>query len=159
MSTFGPKSRILRRGRLGSRGFTLVELLLVVVIIGLLSGIAQPSLHRALVKARAADVIGDLNVIKAAILTYRADLNAWPPDRNRGIIPPGLADYLPAGFSFKNPDYTLDYDDWSTKKNTPFAIGLTYISNDRELGVAVLDMLGKNIWSDRSTKYTWIIEG
>jgi prepilin-type N-terminal cleavage/methylation domain-containing protein len=149
------RSRILK----DTRGFTLVELLLVLAIISILAAVAQPNLHRALVKARATDVVGDLNVIKVAILTYQADQNEWPRDRNRGQIPRGLEEYLPEGFSFRGEDYTLDYDNWSGKRKTKFDIGLTYISRDQELGLEVLEMLGSNVWSDGKTKFTWVIEG
>jgi len=159
MTGAGSEGRMRRKDRIGSRGFTLIEILLVLVIISILTAVAKPNLHRALVKARAADVVGELNVIKVAILTYRADRNEWPPDRNRGTIPPGLAEYLPGGFSFRGPDFVLDYDDWSKKRNPPFEIGLTYICTDRELGLAVVDVLGSNVWSDGRTKFTWIIEG
>lgn len=71
-----------------SLGFTLIELLVVMSIISILAGIAVPILRGVIVKARAADVIGDMNAIKVAVLTYQSDHNAWPGDRNRGQIPP-----------------------------------------------------------------------
>ena len=141
------------------RGFTLIELLTVMMVLSLLAGIALPKLRGVIVKAQAADVVGDLNAIKVAVFTYQSDHNAWPRDRGRGQIPPELVEYLPGGFSFQNDEYTLDYDNWSGRRRGPFNIGLTFISRDRELGLAVLDLLGTNVWTNGGTKFTWIIDG
>ena len=140
-------------------GFTIIELLTVMMIISVLAGIAFPKLRGVILKAQAADVIGDMNVIKVAVLTYQSDHNAWPRDRGRGQIPPELVEYLPGGFSFRKEDYILDYDNWSRRRRSPFKIGITFISRNEELGLAVLDMLGTNIWTNGRRKFTWIIDG
>ena len=145
-------------GKGNSQGFTLIELLMVVVIISILAALAQPNFHRAIVKARAVDVVADLNVIKNGVMAYQAEHSQWPPDRGRGTIPPGLSEFLPEGFSFRNPEFVLDYDNWSGRGSSPFDVGLTYISTDPELGQAVMAMLGSNVWSDGRTKFTWVIE-
>jgi prepilin-type N-terminal cleavage/methylation domain-containing protein len=137
------------------RGFSLVEMMVVVVIVALLSTIALPNLHRALIKARAAAIIQTLQVVRVAVFNYQSDHDTFPPDRDRGVIPPGLGTYLPAGFSFNNPDYTLDYDNWASSQGF---IGLTVITPDTTLGHAVINMLGNNSWSDGHTKFTWVLE-
>ena len=73
-----PGNRAGSRAALGRGGVTLIELLTVMVILSILAGIAMPKLRGAIVKAQAADVIGDLNAIKVAVLTYQSDYNAWP---------------------------------------------------------------------------------
>jgi prepilin-type N-terminal cleavage/methylation domain-containing protein len=153
------RGRAGRPGRKNTLGFTLIELLTVLLIIGVLAGIALPKLQGVLLRARAADVVGDMNVIKVGVLTYHSDHNGWPRDRNRGQIPPELREYLPQGFDFRKEDYVLDYDDWSRKRRSPFNVGVTFISSDQELGLAVLDMLGTNVWTNGRTKFTWIIDG
>lgn len=140
-------------------GFTLIELLVTMAIISILAGIAVPILRGVIVKARAADVVGDMNVIKVAVLTYQSDHNAWPGDRNRGQIPPELREYLPAGFSFIQDGYTLDYDDWSRNGRALFNVGITAITDEEDLGSALLEMLGENAWTDGRQKFTWVIDG
>lgn len=137
-------------------GFSLVEMLVVVAIVGIVSGIARPQLQRAVVRARAAEAIAQLDVIEVAVHNYYADNNAWPEDKNRGIVPPGLDAYLPDGFSFVRERYTIDYDNWSTQ--TPGFIGLTVISSDAEVGEAMIDLIGGKTWSDGMTKFTWVVE-
>ena len=142
-----------------TRGFTLVELLTVIVVISILAAIAQPSLARAITKAKAADAVADLNVVKVAVFNFQADQDSWPEDQGRGRVPPDLEEFLPDGFSFQQPDYTLAYENWSNNRNKAFDIGITLITDDEELGRSVLGMLGNSVWTDGSTKYTWIIEG
>lgn len=153
------RAKPARPNRRGPLGFTLIELLVVMSIISILAGIALPILRGVIVKARAADVVGDMNVIKVAVLTYQSDHNAWPRDRNRGQIPPELREYLPGGFTFVQDGYTLDYDNWSRNRRALFNVGVTAITDEEDLGRALLEMLGENAWSDGRTKFTWVIDG
>ena len=143
----------------GTRGFTLVELLLLLVLLSILAALARPMLHRARVRARATHVVEALHTVKAAVFDYRADRQEWPADVTGGTLPPGLGEYLPEGFSFRHPGYVLDYEDWSRLEGSPFQIGLSFVSSDRELAYAVMDLLGSDVWSDGGSRYTWVMEG
>lgn len=138
------------------RGFTLVELAVVLLIIALLAGLAVPNMTRTIDRAKAAEAYGDMDVVKNAVLQYQADNNAWPGDENRGQVPDGLEEYLPGGFSFAKDDYVLDYDNWSAKGEG--FIGVTVITSEDEMGLALLDMLGPNSWTNGSNKYTVVFE-
>lgn len=138
------------------RGFTLVELLIVVLLLGILATLALPNVRRAVTKARATEVLGDLNVVKQAALNFQADNSVWPPDVGRGTIPQGMEPYLPSGFSFTADAYVLDYDDWSDT-DAGF-VGVTVVTDDQELGLAFLDLVGANSWTNGNNKFTWVIE-
>jgi type IV pilus assembly protein PilA len=58
--------------RLGKRGFTLVEIMIVVAIIALLAAIAIPNLLRARHNANEAAAIASLKTISAACESFRA---------------------------------------------------------------------------------------
>ena len=57
------------------RGFTLVEIMIVVAIIGLLASMAVPAFVRAREKARQTTCISNLHQIEGAIETWAAELN------------------------------------------------------------------------------------
>jgi prepilin-type N-terminal cleavage/methylation domain-containing protein len=56
--------------RLATAGFTLVELMIVVAIIGLLSAIAVPAFSRYVKRARTAETAGQLNRMWGGSVTY-----------------------------------------------------------------------------------------
>ncbi len=136
------------------KGVTLIELLTVMVIVSILAAIAQPLLFEVIVKARAADAIADMQIVRVAAYNYQSDQQDWPSDVARGIIPPGLDVYLPEGFDLVKDDYILDYDNWG---GSPFMIGVTLITSDTTLGRTALDMLASPKWN-AGDKYTWVIE-
>ncbi len=80
------------------RGFTLVEIMVVIVIIGLLITLAMPAFLRIRNNTAATTLANDLKVFRAALETYALDQGAYPPDSSPGTDIPGLRDYLPQGF-------------------------------------------------------------
>ena len=55
------------------KGFTLVELLIVIVVIGVLSAMMMLSSTEAVSSAKAADIVSNLRNIKTAVLSWYAD--------------------------------------------------------------------------------------
>lgn len=69
--------------RLKSKGFTLIELMIVVAIIGILAAIAIPKFAQMLEKAREGNTKGNLGTLQSAASTYYADLQGiWPTTLN-----------------------------------------------------------------------------
>ena len=60
------------------KGFTLIELLIVIAIIGILVGLSVFGLQGARESARDARRKSDLEQIRTAVETYRADCNTYP---------------------------------------------------------------------------------
>jgi len=63
----------------GSPGFTLMEMLLVLAIIGVLASVVAPSVMGALTRAREAALQQDLKTIRKLIDDYYGDKGIYPP--------------------------------------------------------------------------------
>ncbi len=61
------------------RGFTLLELMIVLAIMGILLTIAQPSLKSSIIRAREAVLREDLFRLREAVDQYYADNDKYPP--------------------------------------------------------------------------------
>ncbi|MDA0991112.1 MAG: type II secretion system protein [Verrucomicrobia bacterium] len=75
-------------------GFTLVEILIVVAIIGLLAVIALPNFAKARRQAQNTRFISDLRVASHAYDLYAQMNGDYPPDTMPTVIPAGMSDYL-----------------------------------------------------------------
>jgi prepilin-type N-terminal cleavage/methylation domain-containing protein len=158
-STPGSTRPDARRG-----GFSLVELLMAVSIVGILAAIAIPNMRNMTFRARATTVAADLEVLRLATLDYNADMHGWPADTPAGVVPPELVGHLPEGFSFDGNGYQLDFE------NIPFPSGLpgdptttlliaaTVISTDDRLHNAVAELLGGNIVASAGNTHTVVID-
>ncbi len=65
-------------GRPRQRGFTLIEIMVVVVILGILAGIVAPSIMGAPDEARVAKAEQDIRAIESALKLYRLDNFRYP---------------------------------------------------------------------------------
>src|SRR2546428_11654069 len=66
----------------GERGFTLLELMSIVTIVGILVTIAVPSYQTSVVKAREAVLVRDLFTIRDLLDQHRADKGKYPDSLN-----------------------------------------------------------------------------
>jgi prepilin-type N-terminal cleavage/methylation domain-containing protein len=75
-------------------GFTLMEILIVVVILGILAAIVIPTFASATEDTRKTAFAQDLRGFEAGILRYEVDHSAFPIDGGSGSVPLGLEDYV-----------------------------------------------------------------
>ncbi len=140
------------------RGFSLIELMMVLCISSILLRVALPAYAAVQRNARASQVQGDFNVIRAAAFAQFVATGSFAAEAKKGAIPAGMKPYLPKKFSFKKPTYTLDWDHVSVS-NGGRVVALTVVVPDRKLGLTVLHTLGANCshWS-AGKAHTFVIE-
>jgi prepilin-type N-terminal cleavage/methylation domain-containing protein len=66
-------------------GFTLVELLAVIMIIALLAGLVTPAVMRAMSSARTAAVKAEIDLLHMALVNYKNEYGSFPPADMRGL--------------------------------------------------------------------------
>jgi prepilin-type N-terminal cleavage/methylation domain-containing protein len=81
-----------RRGRDGA--FTLVELMIVVVIIGVLAAIAIPAMQRVQQAAKNTRFVSDLRTFAQSFEQYCLQQGTWPPNVGAGVVPANMTTAL-----------------------------------------------------------------
>src|SRR6266853_4276720 len=62
----------------GSRGFSLIELLVVIIILGLLAGLVGPRLFGRVGQSKTAAARAQIELFSAALDQYRLDVGSYP---------------------------------------------------------------------------------
>ncbi len=111
------------------RGFMLVELVIVLLIIGILVNVWLPNYIQIKKKAQAAKIVGDYLMIRDAVTLYYSHHGRWPDNSDWGVAPVGLDNHLPFGFSWDlRPSLDIRYA-WEN-------LGLGLSSSQSGYGVA-----------------------
>ena len=145
------------------RGFTFVELLVSMTVVGLLSAVAVPKYIDLKRRANTTKVLGDFQVVRVAVMSFYADSSYWPEDAALGSIPQNLEKYLPAGFAFTRQDWRLKLEVWELGQ-APFTsasalVGITVETDDPLLGETTSRLLGNVPQVANGSSITFMISG
>ena len=127
------------------RGFTFIEILVVMIVLSILASLAILRYidlrHRALTTS----AIADLQTIRLAGYSAWYEHGVWPGEVGAGVVPEGLTAYLPGGFKFSKPEYTLDWDSFVPPGGGPtgaMQLGVVITSSDSRLMKTLQNNLG-----------------
>lgn len=112
------------------KGFTLIELMVVIAIIAVLAAVIAPQVFRQVAKGRAASVESFYNSVKTAATSYFSDTGAWPASCNPANC--NTIAGVNGGFvaaATNNPGWDGPYlDRWPTANGNPFAGNYNWVN-------------------------------
>lgn len=82
----------------GRRGFSLVELVIVILILGILAAVAAPRMFDTATSARENGTRRSLSVVRNAVELYRAQNGSLPPAADQTAFKTNLAPFLQGPF-------------------------------------------------------------
>ena len=106
--------------RRSERGFTLLELLVVMTIIGILAAIAVPALRDSPKRAREATLRGDLFTFRSVIDQYKGDKGMYPVDL-AVLIKDGYMRKIPLDPMTKASDWVVTMEEEPSESEDPNA--------------------------------------
>lgn len=138
-----------------SKGFTLVELVIVIAIIGILAGIAIPYYTEAQATARGAAIIADMRTIESAQIMHLAKHGQQPVNSGTGegyntqikvedLVKEGYLDYIPVPPTGKAIFPNSSYPELNIV-NTYKYIFFNHVDIDSEMPTICLDVGWRDI--------------
>jgi len=98
-------------------GFTVVEIMIVMSIIGLLAVLAIPLFAKARMKTQANAFINDLRLAGDAFEQYALENGTFPANEDPGVVPDGMSEYLPRRIFWTERTTIGGHWDWDRAAN------------------------------------------
>src|SRR5580698_8441789 len=103
------------------RGFTLIEILTVLVIILILAGLLLPAIQKSIIKAEQAKAKDSISQLGGAMTAYMMEFGRWPTNASTGV---------------QLPSFPITTDLWNNANNIVF-----YTASPKDIQVNPLNNL------------------
>jgi general secretion pathway protein G len=142
VNKFGSRKNSLARARRSARGFTLLELMIVLSIIMILMAVAVPVYNQSIVQARESVLRSNLSTLRMVISQYTLD---------KQKAPQGLDDIVQAGYLRQIPtDPMTRQTNWEvTQEDVLMAV------DQQEPGITDVHSASNGTASDGTAYSTW----
>ena len=148
------------------RGFSLVEVLVVVALIGILTNLGYQGMVSQVRRARAAAIVSDFLLVRQAAYDHFAASGEFPGDVNRGIEPPELRAALQGKVKWVNSSLGVKYDweNWIRSDGQPkhretgVAYGLSVVVTDPLVLEDIRRIYDGPFHQSRRDRRTFVIE-
>lgn len=149
----------------GRKGFTLIEIMIAVVIIGMLVAVAVPALQKARKNSAHARFMNDLRIFAGAVETLYLASGIKPVDSSTGQMDPALQDYVSKNFFQRATPIGGDWDVESDDSGISLGVGVDGYTIDKdeliELDAKYDDgdlSSGKLVEIVSNRRYYWVLE-
>jgi type IV pilus assembly protein PilE len=143
------------------RGFTLIELVIVIGMIGIIVAIAYPSYIRTIIKGQRSDMQAALHEVSQSLERYRVQMYSYNP-----VTPVTDATFLQQTYIFGSTTYPITTSDRRFSKDVQYDLSIQVVNNGAGYilaatpragsrqdgdGVLVVDEQGRTCWSKKDT--------
>jgi general secretion pathway protein G len=154
-----PATAIPRFMRRRDAGFTLIEILIVVVILGILAAIVVPQFSNAALVARENTMKDDLRYLRTQVIVYKAQHNDTPPGYPGGNITssPTSAAFLDQATQYTDVNGASSATQTATQRLGPY---LSKMPQNPVNGLTTINVLadGAALPTTPSNSYGWIYQ-
>ena len=143
--------------------FTLVEIMIVVVIIGLLAIMGIPAFNKARINAAASRIANNFRVFSGTFEVHALETGSWAPDGQGNSLPETVAPYFEGSYWYE-PPIPGGYYDWEyDREGFTASISIRYEKDMPEVFVkvdSILDdgNLATGNFVKRSSRYFYVLE-
>ena len=108
---------------MNQKGFTLIEVLVTIIIVGILASVALPIYTRAIERSRALEAMSNIKAINDAIYMYHADKQRCPERFSQLVSSITLDPTVPNNTLSNKEVYTKFFSFKLNAKNVPYVPG------------------------------------